>query len=87
MGQLSTLNLSVSTNVKRNIKVFQLHLKCNIRMRRDEHKWNNEFEIVKWVVDLEIYIICQMVQTGYDESFLHGVDALYQAQLYTVLDV
>ena len=26
-------------------------------------------------------------QTGYDESFLRGVDAVYQAQLYTVLDV
>lgn len=29
-------------NIRRNVKVFQLGLKYNWRMRRDEHKQDNE---------------------------------------------
>lgn len=49
-------------NIKRNVKVFQLGLKYNWRMRRDEHKQDNEPGVIKWVVDLEICTICQVVK-------------------------
>lgn len=55
--------------------MFQLGLKYNTRIRKDEQKQNNEFVIIERVVDLEIYTYYMPDgQTGYNDSFLHGVN-------------